>query len=115
MWLKQRLAVATELLCLEFSIGSSWKGKRQPGFGGALDGSQYPRARRSLTVSTSTAPCSLHLAWSRSTCSQSFTAGRNGAWMPTRARERLSLQQEASSQSPPTSGTLSQHGLGALG
>lgn len=35
--------------------------------------------------------------------------------MPTRARERLSLQQEASSQSTPTSGTLSQHGLGALG
>lgn len=42
MWLKQRLAVAAELLCFEFSMGSSWKGKRQPELWGALEGSHYP-------------------------------------------------------------------------
>lgn len=45
MWLKHRLAVAAELLCLEeVSMGSSWESRRRPGFGGALDESQYPQA-----------------------------------------------------------------------
>lgn len=45
MWLKQRLAVAAELLCLEeASKGSSWESRRRPVFWGALDESQYPWA-----------------------------------------------------------------------
>lgn len=113
MWLKHRLAVAAELLCLEeVSMGSSWESRRRPGFGGAWMSPSILRPGCLLTVSTSTAPCSLHFAWSRNTCSQSFTAGRNGAWMPARARERLSLWQ-AASQSTPNSDTLSQHGPGS--
>lgn len=84
--------VAAELLCLEeASTGSSYKGRR----GLMLQGyrrSQHQATEHTLTVSTSTAPCRRHLAWSLSTCSQSFTAGRNGVWMPARASERLSLQ-----------------------
>lgn len=45
IWLKQRLAVAAELLCLEeVSKGSSWESRRRPVFWGALDEPQYPWA-----------------------------------------------------------------------